>query len=122
MPTSDVYGNSTNGTGTISEYQLVNLNTINGTNITYAGENALDDAANRIRGSATLPATIFVIGLSDVSLTPPDTVLMQRIANDPSSAYYNSNQPTGQYISAPTTGQLQSAFTGIASQVLKLAQ
>jgi hypothetical protein len=46
---------------------------------------------------------------------------MPRIANDPNSAYYNSSQPAGQYILAPTTAQLQSAFAGIASQVLKLA-
>ena len=47
---------------------------------------------------------------------------MQRIANDPTSAYYNSSQPTGLYVYAPTTAQLQSAFTSIASQVLQLAK
>jgi hypothetical protein len=123
MPAMDVNGNSTNGAGSIGEYAPVNLNIINALNITYAGENALDDAANRIRGSATLPTVIFAIGLGNIpgSLTP-DPVLMPRIANDPSSPYYNSSQLSGQYIFAPTTGQLQTAFTSIASQVLKLAQ
>jgi hypothetical protein len=121
MPATDIYGNSTNG------YEPVNLNSpIVGTsgywNIVWASENALDNAANQIRGNAALPATIFVIGLGDLPATyPPDPVLMPRIANDPSSASYNSSQPAGQYILAPTAAQLQSAFAGIASQVLKLA-
>jgi Flp pilus assembly protein TadG len=124
MPTSDVYGNST----TLSEDVTggpANLSVINSTNIASAGESALDDAANRIRGDATLPATIFVIGLTVATpgvTTQPDSALMLRVANDPSSPSYNSSQPSGQYILAPNTATLQSAFTGIASQVLKLAQ
>ena len=133
MPAFDVYGNSTNGTGSLPAYNTnppVNLTlTSNSTNdawnITYAGENALDDAANQIRGNAALPATIFVIGLGgNPGYSSPDPVLMARIANDPTSldpAPNSANQPSGQYIYAPTTAQLQSAFTSIASQVLKLA-
>jgi hypothetical protein len=124
MPTTDTYGNSTNGTGTISPaYAAVNLNSINALNITAAGENALDDAANQIRSNAAIPARIFVIGLgNNPGAYLPDPVLMPRIANDPTSASYNSNQPAGQYIYAPSTAQLQTAFTSIAAQVLSLAR
>jgi hypothetical protein len=122
MPTADIYGNSTNGTGTISQYAPVVLTSIDAVDITYAAENALDDAASRARGNLSIPATIFVIGLGgNPGALPPDPLLMPRIANDPGSTYYNNSQPTGQYIYAPTTAQLQAAFTSIASQVLRLA-
>jgi Flp pilus assembly protein TadG len=122
MPTSDIYGNSTNGTGTASLYTQVDLTSIDANDITAAAENALDDAANRARGDASIPATIFVIGLGgNPAAIPPDPLLMPRIANDPASASYNGNQPAGQYIFAPDTAHLQAAFASIASQVLRLA-
>ncbi len=125
MPTTDTYGNSTNGMGTISSYAPVSLTSIDAPDITAAAENALDDEANKIRGNATLPATIFVIGLGgNLSGYPPDNTLMGRVANDPTwpGDNYNSSQPAGAYIYAPTTAQLQTAFISIASQVLKLLQ
>ncbi len=123
MPAKDTCSNSTNGTGTVGAYTPVNLSSINSLNITAASENALDDAANQMRSSSTIPATIFVIGLGgNPGAFPPDPLLMPKIANDPTSAYYNSNQPAGQYIFAPSTAQLQAAFTSIAAQVLKLAR
>lgn len=126
MPSTDIYGNSTNGTGAYSSayapYVQVSLANISAATITAAAENALDDAANQIRSNATLPATIFVIGAPGASPSVPDAVLMARVANDPTSAYYNSAQPQGEYIYAPSTAQLQTAFTGIASTVLKLLQ
>jgi hypothetical protein len=128
MPTADVYGNSTNGTGSIGAYQPgVNLNSLSYWNVTYAGENALDDAANKIRGAQfptgnPISATIYVIGLANnPGAFPPDPVLMPRIANDPTSPSYNSSQPAGQYFAAPSPTQIQSAFNSIAAQVLRLA-
>jgi hypothetical protein len=122
MPSTDLNGNSTNGTGTISTYASVNLNSVTKINIAAASENALDDAANRIRSDATLTPVIFAIGLGSNLYPQPDSTLMLRVANDPTSASYNSSQPSGSYSYAPTSTQLQSAFSGIGSQVLQLAK
>jgi Flp pilus assembly protein TadG len=120
MPSVDYYGNSTNGTGTVPQYPPVTLTSFLGSSINAAASNALNDAANRIR-SAALPATIFVIGLGGNPTKQPDPVLMYLVANDPTSGSYNSSQPAGAYILAPTQAELQTAFTSIASQVLRLA-
>jgi hypothetical protein len=134
IPPTDIFGNST-----IANYTLYNNSSGNyGTsltglggrqvpaNITGAATSAFDYAANQIRSGlgnsvrtdTALKPVIFTIGLGAV---PPDAVLMARVANDPTSPSYNSNQPAGQYIYSPSPAQLQTAFTAIASQVLKLA-
>lgn len=122
LPTTDTNGNSTNGMGSISAYAPVNLNRVTPPNVTNAGLNLLDDAANRIRNDATFLPVIDVIGLGNNPGLPPDQVLMARVANDPSSASFNSNQPAGLFVFSPTVAELHSAFIRIASQVLRLAQ
>jgi hypothetical protein len=122
LPTRDIDGNSTNGTGTISEYAPVNLSQVNPVNVTNAGLNAFDDAANRIRSNTTLKPTIYAIGLGNNPGLPPDQVLLARVANDPSSASYNSAQPAGLSVFSPTIAQLNSAFNRVAFQVLRLSQ
>jgi len=122
MPATDVNGNSTNGGGTMPAYQAVTLTTLSGANIQYAAENAFDDAANRIRSDTNIAPIIYAIGLSLPNGAVPDQVLMARIANDPSSAYYNNSQPAGLYLAAPSDAQLATAFANIAAQVLQLAR
>jgi Flp pilus assembly protein TadG len=122
LPSTNVDGNSTNGTGSISAYAPVTLNQINPINVTHAGLNALDDAANRIRSDTSLTPIIYTIGLGNNPGLPPDQILLARVANDPSSASYNSAQPTGLFVFSPTIAQLHSAFLRIASQVLRLSQ
>ena len=122
MPATDVNGNSTNGTGTMSAYQAVTLTSITGSNIEHAAENAFDDAANKIRSDTTIAPVIYAIGLTLPNGAVPDTVLMERIANDPRSATYSSNQPAGLYLPAPNSTQLATAFANIAAQVLQLAR
>jgi hypothetical protein len=51
-----------------------------------------------------------------------DNELLQRIANDPDAGIYNPNKPVGEYVYAPTTSQLNQAFSKIASQVLRLSK
>jgi Flp pilus assembly protein TadG len=113
---------STNGSGTIGAYRSVNLNAFNKVSVTEASENALDDAANRIRSDATIAPVIFTIAFNSNLVAAPDSVLMARIANDPTSASYNSGQPAGQYIYAPSAQAIQTAFSGISSKVLQLAK
>jgi hypothetical protein len=63
----------------------------------------------------------YTIGLGN---TPSgvDNELLQRIANDPNASNYNSAKPIGEYVFAPTTAQLNQAFSKIASQVLSLSK
>jgi len=82
-----------------------------------AATNATDNAAKRIRQSLAVPTIFYVIGLGDV-----DSVLLKRIANDPSSPTYDRSEPTGLYVYAPDRTQLNQAFARIASEILRLAQ
>ena len=122
LPSVDLYGDSTNGTGTISAYSPVNLSLVNGSTVISIGLNAFDDAANRVRSDKTLNPVIYTIGLGNNPGTPPDQVLMARVANDPGSIYYNSGQPAGLFIFSPTITQLHSAFLRIASEILRLTK
>ena len=66
MPSTDINGNSTNGTGSISALAsnaALDLTAIDATDITMASENAFDDAANRIRSDTTFAPVIYAIGL-----------------------------------------------------------
>ncbi len=79
--------------------------------------NAADDAALKIRNDGTV---IYAIGLG--SNGGVDEKFLRRVANDPTSAQYNANQPTGKYYYAPTAGQLGAAFQSIASEILRISQ
>jgi Flp pilus assembly protein TadG len=122
LPAADINGNSTNGTGSIGAYAPVTLTQVNPVNVTNAGQNALDDAANKIRNDTTIRPQIFAIGLGNNPGLPPDPVLLARVANDPTSESYNTAQPTGLYVFSPTIAQLHAAFLRVASQVLRLSQ
>jgi Flp pilus assembly protein TadG len=145
LPGSDVYGNSVNPS---SAYQTVSMSgghvslsgnqTTQWTNAHSAALNATDNSAYNIRTNATLPAYVFVIGLGGNAGTPPDPVLLQRMANDPNGDQFNnpatysacasetgcvtySNQPQGTFIYSPDASNLGQAFLRIASQVLRLS-
>jgi len=122
LPTTDSYGNSTNGTGSISAYMPVNVSSVTAVSVTNAGLNLLDDAANRIRSDATLKPVIYTIGLGNNPGLPPDNVLLARVANDPTSPSYNSAQPAGYFTFSPTIAELHAAFLRVASMVIRLAQ
>jgi hypothetical protein len=122
LPSADINGNSTNGTGSIGAYAPVTLTQVNPVNVTNAGQNALDDAANKIRNDTTIRPQIYAIGLGNNPGLPPDPVLLARVANDPTSESYNTSQPTGLYVFSPTIAQLHAAFLRVASQVLRLSQ
>ena len=113
--------------------------TVSQANIQLAVFNTTDNIANYARTNRFLPNgstayngnLIFAIGLGGnggVSHT-----LLQRVANDPNqstdngvtyAAYpgYNSAQPIGTYVYAPTATELSAAFQKIASQILRLSK
>jgi Mg-chelatase subunit ChlD len=145
-PATDVWGNSLNPA--TNPYKSVTMNgthvsTTGGwTNFHNAALNATDNAAYRARVGATLgngqtlDASFFGIGLGGNSTTPPDYVLMQRMANDPNGdadglypacasapgcITYNT-QHQGQFIFAPSSSELEGAFEKIAAQILRLSK
>lgn len=127
-PLTDIWGNSLTQTAYRSvTHSGSGLSASSGQNVENFATNAADHAALRIRRGDPDPAqanrslagvVIYCIGFGDV-----DSVLLQRIANDPSL----TNNPVaagnqGRYYNAPTTSDLNLAFTQVASQMLRIAQ
>jgi Flp pilus assembly protein TadG len=151
LPTTDVWGNAlvnnaynpltTDGTGIVLNGTADNGTPLSGNNLTFhlAARNAADSAANQARTNATIPATVFGIGLGGTSVAPPGYDFMQRITNDPNGDLYNSpplypacnteplctsstSQPQGVFIFSSDPTKLQQAFLAMASQILRLAK
>lgn len=146
FPGTDVFGNSANPS---NAYKSVTLdaqghvtqsgsNPANYTNYHNAAINITDNSAYVARANPTIPAYVFAIGLGGNSTGgPPDPILMQRMANDPTGDTFNAtpyysacaqetgcitypSQYQGQFIYAPSSAQLNSAFLAISSQILRL--
>jgi Flp pilus assembly protein TadG len=136
IPTTDIYGNSTN-TG----YQSVTMSganiamTSDGLNVQNASWNAADSAGLHIRNGDTMSAFstiwtgvpnaisgihIYSIGLGNFGGVPAD--FLERVANDPRASNYDSTKPAGLYIFAATSADLTDAFNTIASQILHLSK
>ncbi len=64
--------------------------------------------------NSTNNITIYSIGLGDKI----NQAYLQDIANDPDAATYNSSQPQGEAVFAPSASQLDAVFQTIASKVL----
>jgi Flp pilus assembly protein TadG len=139
VPTTDVYGSTLN-----NGYQAVTLNGAgyidlgNTNNAAAMAINAADDAATRIRNGATAPAAlpvrnlptavnslngviIFSIGLMNAAY-PLSTDGLIRISNDPRSGIYNASRPAGSFIAAPTSSDIDQAFSQVSSEILRLAR
>ncbi len=150
LPTTDAWGNSlvensynsltTDATGIVLSGTANSGTALTGNNLIfhYAARNAADEAAQFARSNATIPATIFGVGLGGTSLAPPGYDFMQRIANDPNGDLYNSpalypacsqettcehwsSQPQGTFIFSSSPTQLNSVFLSMASQILRLS-
>jgi hypothetical protein len=130
IPTTDVYGNNLNTSynppATLNLNGGIRISPVDMTQIRDAAFNAVDDAAHRFRTNANIPVTFYSVGFNTA-----DTVLMQRVANDPgwignpsctAQCQYDHTQPTGKYVYAGTTAALAGAFQSLASQILRLAQ
>jgi Flp pilus assembly protein TadG len=143
LPATDFYGNSTAG-----PYSSANSATWPYTTpfnrmgavsipqqIVIASANVLDNEATQVRTNAILHPFIYDIALmgNGPADDMPDTLLLQKIANDPSLAgvsgvglsFYQQqiNQPHGYFALAPDASQLAEAFDAIAAQIsIRLAR
>ena len=86
--------------------------------VVNASLNAAFQQVLAIRNDTQFKPILYSIGLGGYI----DTGFMQDVANDPAAPNYSATSPQGQYIYAPTGGQLSAAFQQIASQVLRFNQ
>jgi hypothetical protein len=123
----DVFGNSFDG------YLGIPTLAISTANTDKIAFNASDNAANTARSNVNLPAYIFTVGLGGTTGAPPNHVLMQRMANDPSGdptvpypaitiPAARSSQPAGSYVYAADPSKLSAAFLKISSMILRLSR
>jgi Mg-chelatase subunit ChlD len=137
LPTHDFYGNSLAG-----PYSQLNsatwpyttpFNPIGAVSIpqqiVIASANALDNEATQVRTDANLHPYIYDIALMGNGPVDdmPDTLLLQKVANDPNLAadtgvgltFYQmqASQPHGYFAIAPDAAQLAVAFDTIAAQI-----
>jgi hypothetical protein len=149
LPATDAFGNSVNPAnpyqtgitmnGSHLKFDSSMSTNQKWTNFWKGALNAADNAAYRARSNATLPATVFVIGLGGQGSDPPDYTLMQRIANDPLGDQYNTptlydacssqpgcvnypSQPQGRFIFSSDQTKLKQAFLTLSSQILRLSR
>jgi Flp pilus assembly protein TadG len=128
VPTTDIWGDATTGGNTYlpttslafsgdaplsqpaDEQQFLNLSS-----------NVADGAAARLRTDSTLRITIYTIAVAGNSGTniydDLDPVLMQRMANAPTSPIYNPSQPVGAYFYAQDASYLGAEFAAVASEI-----
>lgn len=124
LPVQDIFGNSINGfrgappvytSGPYAGKYRVNSSS----GLETAAQNALDNAAVRIRSDATLRPVIYSIGLGAVG--PSQDELLRRVANDPAATNYDNSKPAGLYAFAPDGNGLTAAFQRIAAEILRLS-
>ncbi len=103
--------------GPNTEFPLVGVSTSLGeSNIRKVAQNMQLNAARLAR---TDPLAILV---SSIGLGSVDALALKRVANDPSTGFYDPNQPTGVYAYAPTAADIEDAFSEVKSSVSRLVQ
>lgn len=92
--------------------------------VTNAATNALDNAASRVRSLSAangLDVHTYVISLAGAP-TPAEATLMKRVANTNDSPIYDSTRATGMFVLANNAGQLEQAFSQLASDILRISR
>jgi len=139
LPQTDIYGDSLNNgyqsvttTGTCPGVQCF-IDLSNQNNAAAMAMNAADSAGTSIRhgaaeatvlphgGSSLGGVIIYSLGLGNAPY-PLSPDQLKRISNDPSSPIYDTAYPAGLFVSAPTTADIDAAFTKIASEIFRLAK
>ena len=105
---------STSPAISISGPNPVSTTSITGGNLRDIAENVQINTAEGIRQDP-LEIMIATIGLGSVNQG-----VLQRVANDPSSPFYNSTQPAGIFAHASDPTQLEAAFQRVASSIDRL--
>jgi hypothetical protein len=99
-------------------------------NVNNAARNLVEIIANAVRtdNSGTYPIRIFTLGMGQQLKLPSGSAsetgedILKRVANDPSSPDFRSNQPEGKYYFAGDASKLNAAFQQIRNQILRLSQ
>jgi Flp pilus assembly protein TadG len=126
LPNTDVFGNSLNTSllgGSPFPYSVSTSSgkiQVTSSNVTNAGINALDNAAQNARVDAlanNIPFLCYTVGLGSVN-----DELLRRIANDPTAAAHQVAYANGIYVNSPDAAHLNSAFATIASDLLRLSK
>jgi hypothetical protein len=140
MPLVDVYGDVLDK-GYINTATYVTkggnkfLDINNATNSDTMCMNGADYAAQQIRagaiekgplsqaGKGLSKVIIYSIGLGNATY-PLSVPLLQRISNVAvaTNTIYDSSEPTGDFVLAPTSADIDSAFATIASEILRIAK
>ncbi len=96
--------------------------TYRGTQVHNASKNLSVNIANSARGEAAIQGVrVYSIGLGGWGY-PADADFLERVANDPESAFHDPTLPSGLYRYAPTPSQLQQAFNQVASEIFRLVK
>jgi hypothetical protein len=124
----DSWGNALTGYKSVtltgsSPNQYVGITTGNiATQIPNIAENALQSAASRYRtlsAANSVNLVTFTVGLGNDG-NPPNTDLLEDVANDPGATHYDSDYTSGKMLYATNTDELQSAFARLASEILRI--
>jgi hypothetical protein len=98
-------------------------------NINNAARNVLEEIANAARSdTGDYPIRIFTIGMGDLVRymlgTMPEMPedILKRVANDKTSADYNSAQAEGKYYFAQTETDVAPAFESIQNEIIRLSK
>jgi Flp pilus assembly protein TadG len=117
QPEVDIMGNSLTGWKSVTRDGSGRIQVTNA-NVTNTGINAMVSAATRVRSDTSLNVITYAIGLG----SSVDSDLLERVANVPGTAFYDSTKPPGKFIYASDASKLQSAFTQLASDVLRMSE
>ncbi len=85
--------------------------TLNNSNLSNDAMYRANQAANSMRAQGII---VYSIGLGDKISQP----FLQQFANDPASNSFDSTQPIGEAVFAPTSADLQGVFQDIANKIL----
>lgn len=125
------------GTGNIPLASFNNIRTLTGSpvtntrcNVNKAARNMLENVANMARSQSIKIHTIALgaavnsleINFCSYAASEVGSSILKRLANAQDANTYNSAQPTGLYVWAENAGELDDAFSSIASEILRLSR
>jgi hypothetical protein len=99
-------------------------------NANNAARNLAESIANAVRSDTDGKSRIriYTLGLGDLldaqmgSVPETGSSILRRIANDPVSPDYRSDQPAGKYFFAGDPAELNAAFQAVRDQIVRLTQ
>jgi Flp pilus assembly protein TadG len=130
-------GFAVTGTGNIPLASFNNIRTLTGSpttntrcNVNKAARNMLENVANMARSQGIKIHTIALgaavnsleINFCSYAANEVGSSILKRLANTLDANTFNAVQPTGLYVWAENSGELDDAFSSIASEILRLSR